>query len=429
MVDFSNKFAIMYGHRESTAVKLHSLKGAFMTSRLVAVKPLKTYAQRVNDKFKTHKDTYSSLEDRINEITTKEPRARDIIQDTFEEFRTRYPKYQQFSDMYTDMVGCGSGPMIKLGDLCINSIIQRDPDVQWLVQIAGKFDPFYVNPVRVYVDKVKGQDSYIVWDGQHTAIAMLMLAVYGFNLDITEALECQVPVSLYPGDDVAKIRDRFIGLNDGSMSKQLDKVDLYMQYVYAVRHNNSTNDWHKRMESIQTLMEKYGCFFTHEKFNDHDQPGAITRPSEIFPANRDLHKWPVEVIGNMLEYHSVALPQSPVETLEMDNLCHIFRAAKEQGIPVDSKYIRDFVKYLNKITGNTWHTNSRKYNDKHARVLRAYENWRLRQFNSDALPKRCNQTLVAPSWICAALESRGFPHALPRFTGAMHFDWQKEDLQ
>lgn len=388
----------------------------------------KTYAQKFNQKYSTRKDTYASLKDRINWINRKHPKAGDIIRDTYEEFRIRNPKYQSFSDMYPDMVGCGSGPMIRLGDLSINRIIQRDADVQWLVTIAAKFDPFYVNPVRVYMDQVAGQNTPIVWDGQHTAIAMLMLAVYGFDLDYDEALECQVPVSLYPGDDVAKIRDRFIGLNDGTMSKPLDKVDLYMQYVYAVRHNGSTDPWHQRMEQIQQYMETYDCFFTHEKFNDHEFPGAVTRASEIFPAHRDLQKWPVEVIGQVLEYHKLARPTMPVEPLEMDNLCHIFRAAREQGITVDTKYIKDLIKYLDKITGNSWHTDSKKQNDKHALVLRAYNNWRARQNNPEAFPKRCNQTLVAPSWICTALVRAGFPHAVPGFTGAMYFDWAQGDF-
>lgn len=389
-----------------------------------------TYAQKANQKYETSTDTYSSIVDRLVWINKNHPGVIRAIKDTFEiEFPIRYPQYKSFSDMYPDMVGCGSGSMMKLGDLTINAIIQRDPDSHWLAKIAAKFDPFYVNPVRIYIDTVSGKDTAVVWDGQHTAITMLLLAICGFNLSYEEAMECQVPVSLYPGNDVAKIRDRFIGLNDGTMSKPLDKVDLYMQYVYAVRHNGSTDPWHQRMEQIQQYMEKYDCFLTDEKFNDHEMPGAITRASEIFPANRDTQKWPVEVIGNVLEYHKLARPGTPVEPLEMDNLCHIFRAARAQGITVDTGYIKDLVKYLAKITNNSWHTDYKKKNEKHARVLRAYDNWRARQSNPDAFPKRCNQTLVAPSWICGALVRYGFPHAVPSFTKAMHFDWIPGDFQ
>lgn len=395
------------------------------TSNLMAAPIGTNYATQVNSKFKSTQDVYVSLWDRYKEILRDDPEIEEVFFAYAEEFKSRYPQYTSFADMYPDMVGLGEG-LASAEDMSVNIIIQRDKDVQWLCEILGKCDPFFINPIRCYYDDIDGNRVLLVWDGQHTGLVLVILAVYVFGYSLADAAKFKMPVAIYPGKDVSKIRDRFVGFNDGSMNKTLDKIDLYTQYVYAVRHNNSTNPWHVRMEQIQTALEENNMFFTHEKFGDADKPGAVSRPSEIFPARID--KFSTSTLANVFRYHSMSNPDKPVLPLEIDNLSYIFRACEEQGIIVDNDYIDAMVTAMDKVTGNFWKHRATNKNSKHVKVSRAYTSWRARQGNPDSISGRCNQTQVAPTWICQAIKQAGFKYDVPAFSGIMRYNFTKQEL-
>jgi hypothetical protein len=414
-----------------------------LKTKTAAAVARQTYATQFNAKYKTKNDTYVTIEDRFNDMLAAMPGLKKQLAQIGKEIRKRY-NYTNFSDMSVDMVGLGTGPTEKLEDLVINEIIQREPVGSWVFKLEAAFDPFYVNPIRIYHAQIKSSeiksatvpndpdkqvDARVVWDGQHTALMLLAIAIYGFGLSMKEALACSVPVAVYPGIDLGKIRNRFVSFNNGQMSLPLDKFDIYMQYVYAVRHNGSTHPDHVRMEQIQCVLEDHGMFFTHEKFNDHTKPGALTRATEIFPATGKLDKFSVNTIKNVCSYHALTNPNKHVEPLEMDNMCHIFRACEEQGILVDDEYISQFAIALHKATGNTWAKGQKSKKSKHTKVLRAYNSWRNRQPNSEAFATRCNQTLVAPTWICQAVKQHGFPYGVPSFPFALTFNFTEQELK
>ena len=386
-----------------------------------------SHATKRNSRFQSKKDTYITLWDRYQAILKEDPDIVELFEAYGDEFKNRYPQYKTFKAMMKDMVGLGDeGRTVAPDTLVINAIIQREPDALWLCELFGKFDPFFVNPIRTYKDKVDGEEQLIVWDGQHTALLLLIVAIYGFGLSIEDAQKFKMPTAIYPGKDVAKIRDRFIGFNDGTMSKALDKIDHYDQYVYAVRHNGSENPWHVRMEAIQTALEENDMFFTHDKFGDTDLAGAISRPTEIFPKRID--KFSVSTLRNVFKYHALSNADKPVEPLEIDNMSHIFRACEEQAIDVDDDYITEFSDMLEKVTGNTWKHRQQSKNSKHVKVMRAYNSWRDRQGNPESISQRCNQTLVAPTWLCQAVKLAGFKYAIPRFSGNMSYRFTEEEL-
>lgn len=386
-----------------------------------------SHATKRNSRFQSKKDTYITLWDRYQAILKEDPDIVELFEAYGDEFKNRYPQYKTFKAMMKDMVGLGDeGRTVAPDTLVINAIIQREPDALWLCELFGKFDPFFVNPIRTYKDKVDGEEQLIVWDGQHTALLLLIVAIYGFGLSIEDAQKFKMPTAIYPGKDVAKIRDRFIGFNDGTMSKALDKIDHYDQYVYAVRHNGSENPWHVRMEAIQTALEENDMFFTHDKFGDTDLAGAISRPTEIFPKRID--KFSVSTLRNVFKYHALSNADKPVEPLEIDNMSHIFRACEEQAIDVDDDYITEFSDMLEKVTGNTWKHRQQSKNSKHVKVMRAYNSWRDRQGNPESISQRCNQTLVAPTWLCQAVKLAGFKYAIPKFSGNMSYRFTEEEL-
>jgi len=408
-----------------------------------AVNTKQTYASQFNTKYQTKTDTYISIEQRFKEMESSMKGLKQQLKQVGKEFKKRYG-YQNYRNMLTDMVGLGEGPEEPLEALVINEIIQRDPSPLWVLTLTARFDPSFVQPVSIYQTEINQADirsatnndstangmvkAKVVWDGQHTALMLLALAVYGFGMKMADALKCTVPVNRHPGTDVAKMRHVFVALNNGQMRLELDKFDLYMQYVYAVRHNGSTNPDHVRMAQIQHFLEENDMFFTHEKFGDHTKPGAITRASEIFP-NGKVDKFSVTTLNNAFKYHKMTNPSKPVEPLEMDNLCHIFRACEEQGIIVDNDYIKELAAAWRKPTNNTWANSRNASGLKHRKVYRAYSSWRNRQPNSELFGVRCNQTLVAPTWLCQTAALHGFPHGLPSFPASMNFEFTEQELK
>lgn len=393
-----------------------------------------SYAQKFNEKFNTTEDRIVELFDRyIDAIIEKkeEPDFPDFLKILGKEFRDRNPQYKEFADMYADMVQMSANKKerVKLKNMLINASIQREVDAEWILKILGNFDPFFVNIVRLYpINKRKG--LYAIWDGQHTTIVLICVAMFAFGMSLKEAMELEIPIAIYPGRDVSKLRKRFIGVHDNTMTKPLDKIDLYMQHVWAVRNNGDKDPWSMRFEEIQSALEEFNCFFTHEKFGDTDKPGAVSRPSEIFPSGRDVDKWKSSVLRRVFQYHNMYLSNKPIEPLEIDNMAHIFRACDIQGITVDDDYVREFGKYLGAVTNNTWAKGYTNYQLKHKLVSNAYNSWYRRQDEQtkNAYKSRCNQTEVAPTWICQAIAKAGFSKELPIFTGKFKYDFKKKEL-
>ena len=394
-----------------------------------------SYAQQVNDKFNTKQDTIVELAQRfVQAIVEKDPSLPDFLSALGKEFRDRNPQYKEFADMYADMVqmSANKSERVKLKQMLINATIQREVDPEWVQIIVGKFDPFFVNIIRLYpvLNGKAEQKLFAIWDGQHTAFSLLCIAMYAFDMSFEDAMELEVPTAIYPGTNVAKLRKRFIGVHDDTMTKRLDKIDLYMQYVWAVRNNGDTDPWSMRFEQIQCALEEFNCFFTHDKFGDTDKPGAVSRPTEIFPKGRDLTKWKSSVLRRVFQYHNMYLADRPIEPLEIDNMAHIFRACDQQGIVVDDEYVREFGKYLAAVTKNTWAKGYTSSQLKHKLVSSAYKSWFNRQDLQVrmTLNSRCNQTEVAPTWICQAIAKAGFSKDLPIFTGRFAYDFDDKEL-
>ena len=68
------------------------------------------------------------------------------------------------------------------------------------------------------------------------------------------------------------------------------------------------------------------------------------------------------------------------------------------------------------------------FNYWHKKVSDAYTSWRARQGNADTISQRCNQTLVAPTWLCQAVVLAGFKYAVPKFGGNMNYRFTEEEL-
>jgi hypothetical protein len=124
-----------------------------------------------------------------------------------------------------------------------------------------------------------GEDKlYASWDGQHTAMAFYIIAVFILGLNPEEV---EIPVVIYDVNTKAEIRNNFIESNSESGKKLLDKIDIFQQMVYGVRVDGATYPEWLEVEKKQQHLEAADLFLTDEKFKDSTQIGAISRVQDI----------------------------------------------------------------------------------------------------------------------------------------------------
>lgn len=370
--------------------------------------PVNVYANRMNEKYKTVEDEYITIEERFKALLKARPELEELFIELVEEFTDRYG-FASYEDMMQQMVNQGKVGYIPASQEDINVTMQRDPDGDWLVELLGEFRPIRVNSVRTYQDpyRTDGETArYIAWDGQHTSLILFIIGYYGFGLS---ADEIKIPVDVYPGYDRKEIRELFLYFNSGAGSKTLDAIDMFTQHVYSYNNDGARDFYAERCFDIQQMAEKYGMFFTAEKFGDDNMPGAVVRMSEVMNKN-----YPQMVLERLFYYHTNACADKPTYSLEVLNLCDYFRDCLNQNITVTNEYIDEMIRVLEPVTGNTWANGSRK----HQMVIKAYHNWHAKAKAEGTIPPdskapRCNQENSGPNWIAQALTANGFTQLVP----------------
>jgi hypothetical protein len=375
-----------------------------------------SYAARVNQTYHSDEDKFVTVADRLQEMYAKDPELFNLLK-SLAKGMVAALGYESYQDLIKDMVGMGEIQYAPVTVVDINDTMQRWPDCGNLLDIVGEFDPSYINRIRTYLDshrKDKKVNRHVAWDGQHTVLALYVIAVLGFGCDPEDVL---VPVDQYPGDDRAAIRRRFVEFNSGKTSKKLDNIDLYKQYVAGMFHDRIEDFWNVRCYTMQKYFEQYGYYATDEKFGDEKNAGAWSRMTEVFNRN-----FPVEIFERVMYYHSITNNDKPFVALEIDNMSVFIRQCLNDGIDVTDQYLDDIAKIMSRVTENTWAVDSRK----HRMVQRAYQSHVEKEKKAGRLVQgqtyRCNQTKVAPEWIKQTLAANGFKHTLPCFPETYAFD-------
>jgi hypothetical protein len=369
-----------------------------------------SYAARANTEYQTDIDKYVSIPERLDELYSRAPHYKDAYIAYAKQFVANWPEFPTYTELCEAMVGMGVESYMRAMLMDINHTMQRKYDAEWGTKILTTFDPILVNRIRTYQDPCRtdgGEERFNAWDGQHTALVLYIIAVYGYGMDPADVM---VPIDVYPGHDRAKIRHQFVYYNSGKGTQQLESIDLFKQHVYGYTNDGSRTKMNERCYQIQQIAEKYDMFLTAEKFGDHTYPGAVSRLTEIMKKNI-----PIECIDSAFFYHSISSPNQQVYSLEFDNMIEFFHKAIKQGAVIDDDYVRELVNVMDVVTGNTWKTKSRKSN----KVKAAYKNWyataRKAGLIISAKPPRCNQSNVGPTWITQMLAANGFTKQLPKF--------------
>lgn len=324
-----------------------------------------------NSQYSNKDSFFVDLKDRLEStiqklVFTKQKATRAAIKVACDTFIKNNPAKKTFGDL--DL--CES-IMIPLSDIMIDVTMQRMLDIHWVLYIICHFRDVQAQPIQVY--KVVGNNNslsyypsgkgglYASWDAQHTAMALYILCVYVFKQNPKDVM---VPVNIYKVSKKADIRENFVTGNTKLGKKLLDAIDVFMQQVFGVRVDGSTNPLWVEAEKKQRHLEQADLFVTHEKFGNTNEPGAISRMQEI-------EAYDSEIIRKFCLYAStVTMNQArPIASQEIEIMCAWFDMSK--SLEYSDEEIVSLSQHIDQLFNADFHESS----DFWTRARIAYEHW------------------------------------------------------
>jgi hypothetical protein len=227
--------------------------------------------------------------------------------------------------------------MGKLKDIQIDTTMQREPNLQWIITIIENFRAYQAQPIQVYATA----NGYGAWDGQHTSLALYLIATQALGMNFDDV---EVPINIYDIVSRGEIRGNFINNNTtvgkNAGKKPLDIIDIIQQMIYGVEVDGVTEqewvDAHAKWKAIADA----GMFLTAEKFNDTEQVGAISRLNEINDSS-------VKVVKQFAVYgkYVVGLQQRPINTKEIPIIMEFLNICEQQDITYTDAEIEDLAQH------------------------------------------------------------------------------------
>lgn len=317
-----------------------------------------SYATRVNKEYETSESNFVTLQQRLNEALDKAPFFAAQLDQIVTRFKRIHTQWEKFGDLQL----C-QAQMTPLDKILIDASMQRQPNMRHVLEIIQNFRETMVMAIQVYVNE---DGNYVAWDGQHTALALYILAtkVFGNRLGA-----CQVPIVVYCTSQKLEIRRNFILLN-GDAKQPLDFIDTYKQMVYGVKVDGATDQEWVDTAQKNDYFRDADLFATNSKFGDDDEAGAFTLLADTTMSKSLKTRKHPEVTRMFCDYWTRLNAKRPVEAKEARQLFEFFNLCYEQGITVDDNYISEFVEFTQTFeadfspNGMFW-----------AKVKDAYESW------------------------------------------------------
>lgn len=257
--------------------------------------------------------------------------------------------------------------MGKLKLIMIDTTMQREPNLNWIVTIIENFRAYQAQPIQVY-EVVDG--AYAAWDGQHTSLALYLIATKGLGMQFEDV---EVPINIYDIASRGEIRGNFINNNTtvgkNAGKKPLDTIDIWQQMIYGVEVDGVTEtNWvaaHKKWKAIA----KAGMFLTADKFNDTTQIGAISRLDDIAD-----EKVSVATVKKFAVYgkYVVDLQQRSINTKEIPIIMELLSLCQQQDISWDDATIEDLAQHCVDLFDANFDAKGPFWDQAHQANLNAY---------------------------------------------------------
>ena len=251
-------------------------------------------------------------------------------------FRKNHPGLKSINDrsrfrLCKSLVG-------KLKDVVIDTTMQREPNLDWIITIITNFRAYQAQPIQVYGTPNGGWGG---WDGQHTSIALYLISVVGLGENFDDV---EIPINIYDIASRGELRSNFINNNTtvgkNAGKKPLDIIDIVMQMIYGVEVDGVTEPEWVDAHTKWTHIKNAGIFLTAEKFKDTEQIGAISRLNEINVAT-------VEVVRKFAVYgrYIVDSQQRPINSKESPIIIAFLELCEEQDISYSDAEIEDLAQH------------------------------------------------------------------------------------
>ena len=326
-----------------------------------------SHASIVNARYSINKSNFIDLVNRYQQtVAAMNPQAQrnwhHNLQVALKAFRKNHPKFTDFGNRKYFRL-C-QAQEISLSDIVIDTTMQREPDLNWILKIITNFRAYQAQPIQVY----KNSDGHWgAWDGQHTALALYLIATeYGLDLTTTT-----IPGCIYDIQNRGELRGNFINNNTtvgkNAGKKPLDLIDIVQQMIYGVLIDGVTDPEWVDMADKHKLIARAGLFLTAEKFGDSDEPGAISRIEEIKDAS-------VEVVRQFCVYGKfiVDSQQRAIDTKELPIIIEFLNMCERDQIVYSDADIEDMALHLINLFGANFDSKGPYWDQVYQAHLNAY---------------------------------------------------------
>ena len=368
------------------------------------------YADKVNRQFTKSTSNYVTVKQRLRDRLLNETLLESMLDNTIERFKENNPYLKSWEDVQL----CQS-QSCKLSNIRIDTTMQRMVIFMWLIKILNTFEEVRINPLRVFEDP-ENPGNFVCWDGQHTALALYVIATKVLNED---PAKCNIPIIVYPLKQKAEARRSFMYAN-GEGSYDLDAIDFFQQMIFGVRTDGTKTPSWLIAEEKQKYLEDAKMFATHEKFGDANEPGALARMQELM----DTKNYKPEITKYFCKYFaSVCESSRPVQPKESWMLYEYFKLCNDdKNITVDDKYISSVADALRQVGENDFDSL-----DLWSRVVSSWQNYYKEyvRHGIDHLGIRYPEKPLAITFLIAQLKKAGLTTPYYKDT---HYIVPEEDL-
>lgn len=364
-----------------------------------------SYAAQRNARYTNTASNLVDLVQRLNDTIAAMPRQaqrnwQSKLTKALQTFKKNHPGLKSINDRSKFRL-CKS-LMGKLKDIRIDTTMQREPNLQWIITIIENFRAYQAQPIQVYATSDGGWGG---WDGQHTSLALYLIATQGLGEKFEDV---EVPINIYDIVSRGEIRGNFINNNTtvgkNAGKKPLDIIDIIMQMIYGVEVDGVTEqewvDAHAKWQAIANA----GMFLTADKFNDTDQIGAISRLNEINDSSVDVVK-KFAVYGKYV----VDLQKRPINTKEIPIIMEFLNLCEQQDISYTNAEIEDLAQHCVDLFDANFDAKGPFWDQAHQAVMNAYN--------------KANKGKAKKDWPDAPRNSKNVPQGIAFFWHQLQKSW------